>query len=285
MRDPRLIGIIDFPDSILVAPDVLGCSVQVAVSGVTGRLNVPRPPVSVSGNSPHRMKLLAPRGGRSDWIWDGKPKQWGQVVDTKTGNATINAAIINFGPLGENGGSRAQAIYDGFGIWHKRLFEFVKLLSRQGTIRPFDGGDSPGRIEMLRDDHDRSEHITIKSHTVLTIYMPDMNTALCARDFRRAARWAGCDRPIALEYILLLEAYCARKSGDYRSAVLQTGTAVEVALVGAIRRKCKRSHIEFGDALIAKYNALGGKFALAKLLAINLQATDYESQIVRLRNL
>ena len=286
MRDSRLLAIVDFPESLLVAPDVLGCSVHVSINGEIGRLNVPRPPASMASNGrrPERIMLSTPRGGRREWVWGDKSKHWGQVVDTKSGHATVDAVIVDFGAFGEDGDSRAQRIHEGFAGWQKRFFEFVKLLSRQGTSNSFEGGDSGGLVEMLHDSRGRTAHVPVRSGTKLTVFMPNMDNAICVRAFRRAARLAAAGRPLRLEYDLLLESYYARRAADYRNTVLQAGAAVEVALVSAIRRACNNRGLAFGDKLISKYNALRGKFELAKLLDVCVPDIDYVSMLLEPRN-
>lgn len=114
--------------------------------------------------------------------------------------------------------------------------------------------------------------------------MSNSDESLHVGEFRQAARLASGERQLRLEYRILLEAYNASRTGDFRSAILEAGTATEVALVAGIRRACKVRGIAFGDKLISKYRALGGKFELAKLLELGLPNRDYKALILRPRN-
>jgi hypothetical protein len=84
---------------------------------------------------------------------------------------------------------------------------------------------------------------------------------------------------------LLLEAYHARRNGDYRKAIIEAATALEICLSNCAKRELSTQGISFGAELLRrKFRMLSGRFELVRLLGIALPQKDYDKLIVKPRN-
>lgn len=171
MEKKLLFGVVDFVEPIFAAPDMLGKSVKISVGGEVGQLYIPRLPNLPPGKKSYSRStvLLAPRKAKAHWEWDSKPKFWGEMVNFGTGHSSVRAAVIDFGTAKKDAGAKAQKIHDGFGLWQGRFLDYVKLYSKQGTSRGYEGGQLPGRIELLQESRTQAKHVAVKSGVKLTV--------------------------------------------------------------------------------------------------------------------
>jgi hypothetical protein len=114
--------------------------------------------------------------------------------------------------------------------------------------------------------------------------MSAVDESLHLEQFREAAQLASKVLQPRLHYRMLLEAYSARRTEDYRKAIIEAATALEICLTMRILDEFNAQGISFGEKLLQKFRMLGGRFELVKLLDISLPDKDYSTLVINPRN-
>lgn len=90
-------------------------------------------------------------------------------------------------------------------------------------------------------------------------------------------------------YCLLRDSIYHSHKKDFRRAIIDSTTAIEIALTRKIKKELQRKKINDNiviDALLEKYNALGGRYKLARKMKIELPRSqnDYLEVVGKARN-
>ena len=76
----------------------------------------------------------------------------------------------------------------------------------------------------------------------------------------------------------------ARRNEDYRKAIIEGATALEVCLTARILEEFDTQGISFGEKLLQKFRMLGGRFELIRLIGVSLPEKDYATLVINPRN-
>ena len=91
-------------------------------------------------------------------------------------------------------------------------------------------------------------------------------------------------KDLTFDYRYFLEGFRAFHEGDYKKAITVCSPALEAALLNGIKSFATSKNIYFLDKLLKKYRMLGGYFALAKDIDMELPTQDYKTALLDLRN-
>lgn len=280
----KIFGIIEFTESLYCASDSLGKTASVLLGGVEGTLTLPSlPEWGKNEEDPLHKPLLGPLPARS-WKRGETPIFWGSPTSYPTGTASVELALLEFPLKTENPDTNAQEIYAAFGAWLKLFEEYVKLITKQGTSKKVFGGDGPGHLELLSNNATNLKHISRTSPTSISIEINSDDESLHLEKFIEAAQLSSNGLQPRLQYQMLLEAYSARRNEDYRKAIIEAATALEVCLTIRIIDEFSTQGISFGEKLLKKFRMLGGRFELIRLLEIDLPEKDYMNLVINPRN-
>ena len=105
-------------------------------------------------------------------------------------------------------------------------------------------------------------------------------TCLDYKQLSQAFYFASSIIPISHTYTLLLISYNAFTKGDFRSAVILGGSAVENSILQKLIRYSK----EHGTVLKTPIGELSRKFDRLKQLSINIPINNYKSDLLNIRN-
>lgn len=284
MSAQSLFGIMEFSQPISCAADALGETICVVIGGVEGTITLPSLPEWHEGiNDPLRMPLVAPAKAQT-WKRDGKPIYWGSPISYPTGRSSVNLALFEFS-VSNVDGADAQNIYDGFSNWLDLFERYVILLTTQHTRQIVTTDEGPGSIELLyNDEHGNLKHVFRHSTTTIGIIEYGIDDSMHLHHFKEAAQLSSENFEPRLEYSLLLEAYNARGNGDFRKAIIEAATALEICLTNRILDEFTSQGVSFGKQLMRKFRMLGGRFELARIVNLPLPNKDYEKLIVGPRN-
>lgn len=189
--------------------------------------------------------------------------------------------MLEFPLESENCSRNAQKIYDSYGTWLRFFEDYVKLITKQGTRNRVSIGDGP---ELLFSEDSKLKYISNNSPTAITIEMSSVDESLHLEQYRETTQLASRFLQPRLHYRILLESYSARKSEDYRKAIIEAATALEVCLTMRILEEFNTQGISFGEKLLQKFRMIGGRFELVRLLDISLPGKDYVSLVMNPRN-
>jgi hypothetical protein len=161
----------------------------------------------------------------------------------------------------------------------------VKLFiaqKRKSALRTVSGDDD--RFEVLVKDGDKLKHIGSGEPTVVEITMSQTDESLHLENIKVACHFSSLGLSPRLEYQLMLEAYSAQRNGDYRKALIEATTALEICLTNRAKQEFTKQNISFGEGLLNKFRTLSGRFELLRLLSIELPNTNYKALIIEPRN-
>ena len=280
----KIYGIVEFSSPILCSADVLGQRVDMSIGVHRGTLTMPTLPIwGEAEDDPLHIPLVGPVEAQ-DWKRGTTQLHWGIPVAYPSGNAAVNLLLAEFFIPSVNFEMAAQQIYEGFREWHDLFIDYVKLLTTQNTRKRIYGGSGQGRIELLKQDGKDITHISPRGAIMLQVEMSGQEELLHGDQFAFASHLCSGGAHPRLEYQLLLEAYSARRNEDYRMAIIEAASALEICLTNRILAEFAELGISFGDKLIRKFRTLGGRFELVRLLEIKLPEKDYEGLVLGPRN-
>ncbi len=284
MSQKQILGLIDFPFSFRCSKEVLGKSVKISIGEITAKITFPSYPyleddkfdlLARSLDSPILFKNLS-KGG--------KPIQWGEIV-TSQGSSIIESATLEFMVPSDQVEVISKEVYAEFENWLKLFEQYVRLLTSQITrlhINTFNGYENA--LSLFSNSESTLNYISAHRTTCLRGSLADAKNDLTLKKLQECCRLASSGYEPKLEYKLLLEADNARNNNDYRKAIIEAATALEVSLTKKLLDEFLAKNISFGNELLKKFRMLGGKFTLCKIVGIQLPTNDYEKMIIEPRN-
>jgi len=240
------------------------------------------------GEEEHRpldKPLLAPVAVRS-W-WEGNNRSdWGRPVSYPKGTSQVRLSLVEFLFSSEHMETGVQEIYRASSPWRRLFEQYVTLQTKQGTKNPVSGGDWPGRLMLYTEDARRGRPTALSRETptrfVITVSGEDV--ALNRNQLTEAARLASDGLAPQLQYLMLLEAYGARRNSDYRKAIIDAAIALEICLTQSILEEYSRQGITSGEKELDKFRTLGQRLQLLRRVGISIPSKDYEQLVVNPRN-
>ena len=274
MRD-CVLGIVDFSTALFCAKDALGQPVDISVGGHAGILTLPSlPDWKEKEEDPLHEPLLGPIRART-WKRGDTLIHWGMPWSFPGGDAGVERALMEF-QIRDNHETAAQQIYGGFYHWLKLFEQYVTLFTTQNT-RSYVIGGEVDRIQLFTNNHNKLAAITRTGPINISIELSQEDDALHLPQLKEVCRLSSLALPPRLEYRMMLEAYQARRNADYRKAIIEAATALEICLTERALAEFSAQGILFGTQLLKKFRMLSGRFELVQLLGIPLPNKDYKS--------
>lgn len=284
MSKRTIYGIIEFSTALDCSANVLGKTVEISIGSILGTLTLPfLPDWKEREEAPLRMPLLGPGKART-WKRGEEPIYWGRPYCYPTGDSHVERALLEFSISNEVLESSIQQIYEAFNFWLDLFEKYVLLLTKQNSRCRISSDEGPGSIKIIVDNGDKLKHISRARPHITTVEMSERDETLKIEQYKEAARLSSLQLPPRFEYLLLLEAYNARKNSDYRKVIIEAANALEICLTARIIDEFDSQNITFGDKLLKKFRMLGGRFELIKLLGVTLPDKDYEILVNKPRN-
>jgi hypothetical protein len=266
----KIIGLLEFAPTLYVSADLLGGEYGIHIAGQRGTLFFPSLPAwGENETDPLRMNLVAP-DRCATWRQGNEPVFWGSPTSFPSGESIVHRAFLEFDISGIH---EAQSIYRDFTSWKNLLYQYIKLLTTQGTDSHIIVEHETRSLSLFQDSTHLSP-IGDENNASISITMSEGDESLHRDQLMLSLEAASERKNLRIEYRLLLNALEARGKDDFRMAIIDAANAVELCLHSQIKEKCKALGIGFADELLKKYSMLGGKIELSKLLEI-LPKKDY----------
>lgn len=283
MKGTKIYGIIEFRTPLFCSASVLSKSVKIEIGGIKGKLLMPSlPEWDRNVKDPLSLPLLPPNPIKTKKFND-KLFDWGSPQSYPNGNSLVRLALIEF-KLKNNFEEAAQKIYKGVDNWLNLFEKYVILMTKQGTYNMISISQYGRNIKLFKIDDNKIVRISNPEVPNIKIRLLKEDKYLNYNQLVKAASYSSKLIEPKFEYKILLESYYARKEGDYRKAIIEAGTALEICLSAKIVSEFKNQKIRFGDKLLKKFKMLSGKFELAKLIGIKIPDKDYKKLIIEPRN-
>lgn len=283
-RRAALFGLINFSPALFCAEDALGQPIDISVGANKGTLTLPSLP-DWTGDPLHKP-LLGPLPART-WKRGEDPIEWGEPFSFPTGKGgTVRRGLMQFQARPDNFEIAAQQILKGVPRWVDLFEQYHTLLTAPNTKSHASIVSSrTDRIELLSDDGQGLKPIRSGEPTLVEIYMSSTDESLHFEALKQICQLSSLGLSPCLEYRLMLEAYHARRKPDYRKAVIEAATALEISLTNRALKEFTSQNISFGKKLLNKFRTLNGKFELLRILSIEFPDKDYLNLIVNPRNI
>jgi len=284
MQQRTIVGLVEFSRSLFCGADALGQTSDISIGGHSGTLTLPSLPVWAEHEKhPLDKPLVGPLAARK-WKRGEELIHWGSPVSYPVGDATVDRAVAEFVLDSDNLETDEKGIYEGFSPWLDLFEKYVMILTTQGSRRRVHMPHGPGRIELYVNEEAGLRRVSDARTKEFVVEMSEQDEALHLNQFMEASRLPSLNLSPRLEYRLLLEAYTARKNADYRKAIIEAATALEVCLTKRIMEELDAQRVTFGEQLLQKFRMLGGRFELARMIGIPLPQKDYVTIVINPRN-
>lgn len=281
----QIFGIVSFTEPLYCAADSLGKAISVSLQGIEGSLTLPSlPPWDESEKNSWHKPLLGPLPARS-WKRGDELIFWGHPISYPQGEASVKLALFEFLVEPGNIDATAQLIYSNFDDCLQLFEQHIKLITKQGTKNNILNPNRTKNIDLVFYDNCKlASIVSSNQEEPVVIIDQSADESLHFNQFEYASQLASKSVAPHLHYQMLLEAYSARRRSDYRKAIIEATTALEIGLTMRIEEELKSLGVSFGKKLLQKFKMLGGRLEIAKLLEIPLPDKDYSSLILNPRN-
>jgi hypothetical protein len=256
----------------------------IKISGVSGTLMMPRlPNPFVETDDRNYPPLISPRPNINFQMYDA-PIDWGDVFQFPEGESTVKSAIIEFSDIHDPEKAKSQQIYKDFGLWVDLVEQYVSLQTKQNAYRRFSIKSNYNGVNIYSSTQDSFERIQDNSHPSFAISIGGNDELLQKTQFEFALNCASNRLPLKQEYNMLLDAYNANAKGDYRKALIDAASAVEIGLTSRIVSEFRNQGISFGTNLLKKFQMLSGRLELLKIVGVSIPDRNYQNNIIEPRN-
>lgn len=281
----KIYGIIEFPTPLVCSKDALGRTISVSIQGISGSIIFPSLPNWKENQDDPLSMLLVPPAPAKDWKQGEVPVYWGRPLSYPKGTSIVEKALFEFNISSDQSEEIAQKIYEGFNSWMKLFMQFVTLLATQNAPLNMKIKNKYGNsLYLYYSNKDSFKRISRITPHQITITVNGDSENLNFEKLQEACRLTSIGRYPKLEYVLLLEAYNARDNDDYRKAIIEAASSLEICLTNRIMQEFTDNNITYGDKLLKKFRMLGPRFELSKILGIHLPTSDYKKLILDPRN-
>lgn len=297
----RIEAVLQFPVALYLTPEALGVERSVRVADRDGTVATPglppgaerfpdfpktayprlQPPANACLPETQEWQRLRRHERMGEW---GEPRQWPRLC------SVLNAVSVWF-PLGVNESGPTEALPIAERIraelpeWVERLTTGLEVLSRQVL--------DPASITRLAAHHTEFWLVSPGNAAALlpprvvsvTVTMPSGETAVTRDCWSEALSIASEARVPRLEHLLLRDARHALRRREYRRAVIDSGTAAEIALYEALSMHLERGiGLTAATAVLRRFRMLGNLVELGRSVGVPPGYRDLETQLVEPRN-
>jgi hypothetical protein len=286
MSTRTILGLVEYDIPMTCSKEVLGCCAPITVGGRRGVLELPSlPPWGVEENDPLHMPLVPPRLATT-WKRGDEPIFWGSPIQYPKGISEVHLALMTFEVPIEEARPAANEIYRGFSPWLVLFETYVEIIAKQNITIDTAITRKVDRLELLRWNENGKSVRPYDDSVIepITIFLSEHDDSLKPNQFSLVCKLCSELRTPAIEYRIMLEAYRALRVDDHRKAIIESATVAELVLTKIIQAELAKSGVAFADGLLKKFRMLQGRFDLARLIGIQLPATDYKSILIEPRN-
>lgn len=274
-----LYGYVELENNIYCQGEASGMAFPTKLGGFNAKVHLPVLPDLESDGMPDR--LLPPLGVPIEKV------DWGRVCRCPDGLFETSRLVVTFGDDVDQ-----SSLHEAFPVW-KDLVERLYAIETRGYAGPSPKGGSllrgGGFYDGLQlfDLKDKKVNIRLqgmRSVIHLELDMIGDSWSLGVDGLRLLFERAENSTQLTMVYELVLNAYRAFFSSDFRSSVMLCGSALEFAIDEVIAGYYGAHGLDFYEKDAAKHRMLGRKFRWLEELEIPIPVTDYHESVLDVRN-
>lgn len=278
-------GRYEFPERVFFRGSCLALEAPFALDGQDGTIGLPT--AELAPDSEARPDLLAPPLADQTVLGAIPDLSWGYIGDPKEGHFAAERCYVRIraeyapGELEESSKRLAYLIRP----WFYRVIEWIEVLTGQDLYeheRPYTEREQRPYGSFYLFDGETYTNVTRQEGIWMNPW--PLEESLTPEKWRFCLAAASKqDRP-PLELLVMRDANAALMRGHYRKAVVDAGSAVEIALNRRIRQTLASANEAYVvEELLRSHPTLGRKLALAKRLGLEVPE-DAQKELVEPRN-
>lgn len=273
-------GLLTLSNQILCKKEVLGRSFECEIAGVSTYMCFPIYPAVDDANPIIGIcNPLRPPEIGATWKRDGEPISWGYPMNHPSGDSCVELVALSIDCGKEQIGDYAQTLYESIQKWEYAFLDYLKLETKQSTERDKNATRNTCHLELYED-----EYIPAVRTGTIFLTIPKSNSFASEENIMNAIKYANSGKDFFLEYQMLLSAYEARNNNQNRLAIVNASSAIEICLVGYLRKRCSELNYDTDWLLEHKFRSLGDRIRLAKNLDPLFPSDGFSESVVKPRN-
>ncbi len=285
--------------------DIMGKEFEIHLDNVVGKILLPKlSPDFINAQTAGKLdednpKIPGPVCPVNGLIWGNEEDgfgctKWGQTMSFPKGNSMVNRVIVDFSINEIDAGTEVQTVYNYIDGWFNRFYDIYEIIAmipakkkepktppiiqgygfRNAGLLLYAVDPKTRKLNVIHNSNDNGAHITLDIPTGRLKY----------DELEKIINLTNIQKDLTFDYRYFLEGFRAFHEGDYKKAITVCSPALEAALLNGIKSFAISKNIYFLDKLLKKYRMLGGYFALAKDIDMELPTQDYKTALLDLRN-
>ena len=284
--------------------DVMGKEFKINLGNIEGKIFFPKlSPDFINAQSVGKLekdqKISGPICPINGITWGNKQDgfgctEWGQTMSFPKGDTSVKQVMLEFHILENDLEKSSQTIYNYIDSWFERFYDIYEVLSmmpakrkeiktpifiqgygfRNAGLLLYAADPSTGKFNPIRNHNDNGAHITAEFASGRLKY----------DELVKIIDLTNVQNDLTFDFRYFLEGLRAFFEEDYKKAITVSAPALEAAILNGIKNFAISKNIYFLDKLLKKYRMLGGYFALANDINMELPTQDYKSALLDLRN-
>ncbi len=284
----RLMGLIRFNHSIFCDGETMGNSFCSKIGDVKIKLYLPQIMTVKKANDEYdfivKEPVICQFNKFDNW---GYVRQWNRnVYDLKNVGVEVRAVTFICEVTESEMQDTVKVLSKGINLWRAQLYECCFLGGK--PVSGIDEDDFWEREGLATNfdviDVDDNLRINVGSNILLKCRFRDISEYFTLEEMRKVFNNIDIDRHLSLEYEMFLNALVEMQKGNYRYAIMEATTAVELCVTKRIMEECDKLKIDGRSLCDTFYRSLGNRFELLTALGINLASDNPSKEIVKPRN-
>jgi hypothetical protein len=272
-KEQAVCVLIRFQHPIYCQRSALGKKYPVTFNNCAGSLHFPKPakprsPEQVAANERWPTDLESPEP-RKKWQLGGKPVFWGNEVSQPSGEARVHAATMELLPSNSQMPPDYHEIHSEIETWEKNFLDLVILFTKQEKNNKIIVKQRNMLIDIYSYANSKLKQVEIDATAHLHFTVPDKSTGLRQDQVVEIAKVIGKNENLLYEYQLLISACKAFRENSFRSTILESASAMEIALTNAVDQKISKIKISEKKMLVDRFRTLGHLIDLSRILGID----------------
>lgn len=284
----KFMGLIRFKHSIFCNGETMGKCFDSAIGGVTIKVYLPDLIVDKGDDDKYSYNIKEPVVSIykkfNDW---GYVRQWNiNSPDLKTVGVEVKAVVFVCEVVESEVKDKLELLSKGINLWRAQFYEYCFLYGKPvDDINEDDFGEKEGvatNVDLI--DVDDNVRVNMNSGIIIKCRLRDITEFFTMDELVKVFANLNINKRLCLEYEMFLNALVEMQKENYRYAIMEATTAVELCVTKRIMDECDKLNIDGKGLCDVFYRSLGNRFDLLKVLGINFVSTNPSKDIVKPRN-
>ncbi len=284
----RIETIIEFEYGIPCKKDVLGAEFPIMIGELRGTIAFPNLPENFNREL-KEVDLRPPKNSKLCKTLYDYDKEWGRITDSQ-GNSYVKKCMIWFPCTAENYKDISLGINEKTNNYIDQFILFVEVLARIAIDENSCKGlyITGGSDYLYIDEYLKISSADITPYAIVVTINPDSDF-VPEQIIRQAIEHTNSNHKICDDHLFLRDSIFHKNRYEFRRAILDATTAIEIALTKRILVEFKHMNV-LPDGLInsvlKKFHSLRGRIELMQSLDIELplKKSDYLDFLSNVRN-